>query len=177
MVHLAMADAGIQAWYEKYKHNLWRPVVGIREADRGFGPTGRGDGKFGGKPHGDPFWQPLGAQRTNSAGSPPFTPNFPSYPSGHATFGTAAPRIAEKELGLAKTFTFPLFSDELDGASSGATGVRPRYQRRFTIDQAIEGNVLSRVYLGVHWRFDCLKGEQIGAKLAEKVTASFPARA
>ena len=37
-----MADAGILAWEEKYIHDFWRPVVGIREHDTSMGPTGWG---------------------------------------------------------------------------------------------------------------------------------------
>jgi Vanadium chloroperoxidase N-terminal domain/PAP2 superfamily len=176
MVHVAMADAGIQAWHEKYKWSLWRPVVGIREADSGFGPTGQGDGKFSGKPHGDPFWQPLGSQPTNRSNASPFTPGFPSYPSGHATFGTACLRAVERELQLQPRFTFELSSGELDGISTGASGVRTACRRTFTIDQAIMENVLSRVYLGVHWRLDGLMGEQIGEQIAEQIVANFPAK-
>jgi vanadium chloroperoxidase len=33
LVNVAMADAGILAWDQKYIHDLWRPVVGIREHD------------------------------------------------------------------------------------------------------------------------------------------------
>jgi Vanadium chloroperoxidase N-terminal domain/PAP2 superfamily len=175
MVNVAMADAGIQAWHEKYKHNLWRPVVGIREADAGWGPTGKGDSQAG--THGDPFWQPLGAPRTNSSGAPSFTPPFPAYPSGHATFGTAALRIAQAVLGLLGNFAFEFVSDELNGENIGATGVRPRYKSNLTIDSAVEENILSRVYLGVHWKFDGLKGEDIGKEIANGIFANFPAKA
>ncbi|NJR66416.1 MAG: vanadium-dependent haloperoxidase, partial [Leptolyngbyaceae cyanobacterium CRU_2_3] len=44
LVNMAMADAGIQCWHSKYYYNVWRPVVGVREADPGWGPTGQGDG-------------------------------------------------------------------------------------------------------------------------------------
>src|SRR6185295_5157926 len=37
---------------------------------------------------GDPSFSPLGAPATNLQG-PNFTPPFPAYPSGHATFGGA----------------------------------------------------------------------------------------
>lgn len=175
LVNVAMADAGIQAWYEKFRHNLWRPVVGIREAEAGWGATGQGDGQAG--TVGDPYWKPLGAPRTNSSGQSSFTPNFPAYPSGHATFGTAALRVAQAELGLADTFAFTFVSDELNGESTGATGVRPRHTRDLTLANAIEENVLSRVFLGVHWKFDGRKGEQIGQEIATKLAASFPAKA
>ena len=40
LVNLAMADAGIAAWFTKYTYNFWRPVAAIRESDPGTGPTG-----------------------------------------------------------------------------------------------------------------------------------------
>src|SRR5579883_2955410 len=43
-INAAMADAGIAAWYWKYVYDFWRPVVAIREADTGWGPSGQGDG-------------------------------------------------------------------------------------------------------------------------------------
>jgi len=39
-VNAAMGDAGILAWDEKYSHDFWRPVVGIREHDESFWNTG-----------------------------------------------------------------------------------------------------------------------------------------
>jgi Vanadium chloroperoxidase N-terminal domain len=175
MVNVAMADAGIQAWHEKYRHNLWRPVIGIREASAGWGPTGKGDGKSG--TIGDPYWEPLGAPRTNSSGPAAFTPNFPAYPSGHATFGTTALRVAQAELQLPGSFAFESVSDEFNGRSVGATGVRPLHRRRLTIDRAIEENILSRVYLGVHWQFDGRKGAEIGQEIADKLVPAFPQKA
>lgn len=175
MANVAMADAGIQAWHEKYTHNLWRPIVGIREADEGFGPTGKGDGKVG--THGDPYWQPLGAPRTNSRPATSVTPNFPAYPSGHATFGTAAFRITQQVLGLPGNFAFKFVSDELNGENVGATGIRPQHNRDLTIDSSIEENILSRVYLGVHWEFDGRKGEDIGNEIATKIFDVFPKKA
>ncbi len=175
MVNVAMADAGIQAWHEKYKWNLWRPVVGIREANSGWGPTGLGDTHSG--TTGDAFWQPLGAPRSNSDGAVSFTPNFPAYPSGHATFGTAALRVTQLFLGLNDGFDFKFVSDEFNGVTTGASGVRPKLNRKLTIKSAIDENVLSRVYLGVHWKFDGLKGQQIGNEIALGVTSKFPRKA
>jgi hypothetical protein len=172
MVNVAMADAGIQAWHEKYRHNLWRPVVGIREAEPGWGPTGKGA-----QGSGDPYWEPLGAPRTNFTGAPAaFTPGFPAYPSGHATFGTAALLVAKKYLQLTNTFTFGFVSDEFNGISVGEQGVRPHHKRTMTIDDAIEDNILSRVYLGVHWEFDGRAGETLGTEIANAIVSSFPSK-
>jgi hypothetical protein len=175
MVNVAMADAGIQAWHEKYFYNIWRPVVGIREANTGWGPSGLGDSNVG--TSGDPYWVPLGAPATNQPSRAAFTPNFPAYPSGHATFGTAALRVTALELGLPDSYGFKFVSDELNGEAVGATGVRMRHERELTIASAIEENVLSRVYLGVHWHFDGQEGKANGEIIAGKIKNTFPVMA
>ena len=73
LANLAMADAGIQCWDTKYFYNLWRPILAVRGGDR--------DGNIW--TNGDPDFEPLGAPRTNEPGRINFTPNFPSYTSGH----------------------------------------------------------------------------------------------
>jgi hypothetical protein len=52
-----------------------------------------------------------------------------------------------------------------------------RHERKLSIASAIEENVLSRVYLGVHWQFDGREGEQNGKLIAEKIATAFPAMA
>jgi hypothetical protein len=91
LVNVAMADAGILAWDQKYIHDLWRPVVGIREHDTSMGPAGVGDDTDNTiDAESQPDWLPLGAPKTNETNKKNFTPPFPAYPSGHATFGAAA---------------------------------------------------------------------------------------
>ncbi|MGH3620920.1 MAG: hypothetical protein ACRDQ5_03905 [Sciscionella sp.] len=161
VVNTAMGDAGILAWNDKYFYDLWRPVLGIREHDPSSGPTGVGGDVL--DPDADPGWLPLGAQKTNNVGQKNFTPNFPSYPSGHATFGGAAFQSVRQfygqgELGpddLADGLEF--VSDELNGINVDNTGtVRQRRVRKFPggLWQIIEENGLGRVLLGVHWVFD-----------------------
>jgi hypothetical protein len=175
MVNVAMADAGIQAWDEKYRYNVWRPVVGIREADEGWGPTGEGDKNS--ETAGDPYWLPLGAPRTNQPGKTSFTPPFPAYPSGHATFGAAALTVAAKFLALDPSFKFTFHSDELDGAALDNLdgSVRSAYAPPpMTIAEAIEENLRSRVFLGVHWSFDGTEGAANGALIGAEIAMTFP---
>ncbi len=155
LVNAAMADAGMLAWDQKYIHDLWRPVVGIRE----HSPSNPLD------PHADPGWLPLGAPATNSTGKKNFTPNFPAYPSGHATFGAAALHITRRFFGVAAKdrepdalfATLEFVSDEYNGINADNSGtLRPRHARTFPqgLWGMIEENGFSRELLGVHWFFD-----------------------
>jgi PAP2 superfamily len=167
LVNVAMAEAGMSAWDSKYHYDFWRPITGIRESDPGTGPTGAGDGN----PNtvGDPTFKPLGAPASNLTG-PNFTPPFPAYPSGHATFGGALFQILRRFYGTDNVgFTF--VSDEFNGITRDNAGnVRPYMPRHFSrLSQAEEENGQSRIYLGIHWSFDKTEGIAQGRRVANYV--------
>jgi hypothetical protein len=166
LANVAMADAGIAAWKDKWHWNVWRPVTGIREADEGAGPTGQGD--LNPATRGDPNWTPLGAQASNTR-NPDFTPPFPAYPSGHASFGGALFQILRRFYGTDR-ISFRFVSDEWNGVTRDNEGwVRPWIPRTFsTLSQAELENATSRIYLGVHWRFN-LEGVDQGNRIANYV--------
>jgi PAP2 superfamily len=179
-INVAMADAGIAAWYWKYKYDFWRPVIGIREADAGWGPTGKGDDNTATK--GDPFWLPLGAPNSNPINklASNGTPGFPAYPSGHATFGAACFKTAAALIGKdPKDITVNFVSDEFNGVTTDNTGVvRPKYKATFDLAnfglaKAITDNNQSRIYLGVHWQFDATGGDKVGTDISVKVADAF----
>jgi hypothetical protein len=176
-INVAMADAGIAAWYWKYHYDFWRPVVGIREADLGWGATGKGDGNTLRQRRGNPFWLPLGAPRSNPTKLPArnFTPNFPAYPSGHSTFGSACFETAAALLKKRpEDITLTFISDELNGKTTDNNGVvRPSFELRLNLRQAIADNEISRIYLGVHWLFDATGGRLVGEAIAKKVVTAF----
>lgn len=184
LANTAMADAGIFAWQEKYHHNFWRPLTGVREHDPSCGP-GPVAGDTAVEPPADPFWLPLGAPSTNTNGVP-FKPNFPAYPSGHATFGAAAFQMARRfyrwrgDANFGKRepdrIGFTFVSEELNGKSRDLYAgfdvarpitdqpglVRTRVVRHFdSLWAAILENGASRVYLGVHWRYDAFAGRDV----------------
>jgi hypothetical protein len=176
-INVAMADAGIAAWYWKYTYDFWRPVVGIREADKGWGPSGQGDENTIRTEAGNPFWLPLGAPQSNplKPPAPNVTPNFPAYPSGHSTFGSACFETAADLLGKAtQDLVVKFVSDEFNGKTTDNSGaVRPRLEECFSLQKAITDNENSRIYLGVHWIFDATGGREVGEKVARKVIEAF----
>lgn len=184
LVNAAMGDAAILAWDDKYRYDLWRPVLGLREHDTSLGPGGT-DADNDLSNDTDTGWLPLGAPASNALNaeyktkvhspypcneSNPgivknFTPPFPAYPSGHATFGAAAFHVTRLFYGvplgdrkrddLFKDLHF--VSEEFNGETQDNRGtVRPRHRRSFKdgLWQMIVENGESRVFLGVHWVFD-----------------------
>ena len=137
LLGMAIFDAMVVCFDSKYFYDYWRPVTAIRL------------GHLDGNRHtdADPSWTPL-----------VFTPPFPSYPSGHASFGGAARRVLERvfgEDGLAITLASPEVPDVvLDYASWK--------QITDDIDDA-------RIYGGVHYRFDQEEAARQGRKVGRYV--------
>jgi hypothetical protein len=167
LLNVGMADAGIATWESKYFYKVWRPVTGIREADPGSGPSGRGDRNP--RTIGDAAFSPLGAPATNLDG-PNFSPPFPAYPSGHAGFGGVLFQTLRNVYGR-DDIAFTFVSDELNGVTVDNEGVvRPLSPRSFaSLSQAEEENGQSRIYLGIHWSFDKTAGIQQGRNIANYI--------
>ena len=162
LVNVAMADAGLACWETKYREEFWRPITGIREA--------AGDG------NNDTVenlsWTPLGAPASNKMG-PNFTPPFPAYTSGHATFGAAMFETLRKFYRTDR-IRFTFVSDEFNGVTRDNQGiVRPLIPRSFkSLSEAEQENGQSRIYLGIHWAFDKTEGIEQGRSVADYVFAN-----
>jgi hypothetical protein len=112
---------------------------------------------------------PLGAPASNLTG-PNFTPPFPAYPSGHASFGGALFQTLRRFF-QADEIPFTFVSDEFNGVTRDNGGnVRPYIPRSFnTLSAAEEENGRSRIYLGIHWAFDSTEGIAQGRRIADYV--------
>jgi hypothetical protein len=148
LLNLSQADAGIVAWQCKFKDNFWRPITAIRNAGADGNPDTIADAN----------WEPLGAPGGGVV--PNFTPPFPAYISGHATFGAAVFQTLADFYGRDR-FNFTVGSDELPGVT-----------RSFkSFSSAAAENGISRIYLGIHWSFDNLEGQEVGRNVANSVFA------
>ena len=164
-VNVSMADCGIAAWDSKYFWDRWRPITAIRESDPGTGPTGLGDGNAATK--GNIYFKPLGGQASNLSG-PNFTPPFPAYPSGHATFGGALCQVMRRFFGT-DNFTFTFVSDEWNGVTTDNDGAtRPLLPETFhSFSEAEDDNGQSRIYLGIHFSYEKTSGIMLGNQIAD----------
>lgn len=139
---MALSDAGVRAWHEKYRFNVERPIDYIRRVQ------------------GDANWNtimcPDGSGRY-------YTPPFPAYPSGHATFGGVAAEVMTDLFGG----NFKL----VDRCHEGRTEFNgtPRAFNNF-FEMAVE-NAYSRVPIGVHFKMDSDAGLQLGYKIGKKINA------
>ena len=138
---MALSDAGVKCWGEKYRFNCLRPIDYIREYMN------------------DPNWNTVMCP-DGSGGF--YTPNFPTYPSGHATFAAAASMVLEDVFGKNYTFT--------DRSHEGRTEFKgtPRTFNSFK-EMALE-NAYSRVPLGVHFKSDSDAGSDLGFVIGLRVT-------
>lgn len=153
LASLALGDAGIAAWNHKYDTviDLWRPQTAIRQAALDGNPVTAPD----------PAWLPLLAL------APPSTtrinPCFPAWVSGHATFAAAWAGVMANEFGDATTVTV----GSEDPRALGDTRTFSSFS-----DAAVE-SAESRIYLGVHYRFDADDGLATGFGLADHVHDNF----
>jgi hypothetical protein len=143
LVNVAMMEASVVAWDEKFTTNLWRPIDAIRNA-----------GLVNNGIVADPTWTPLSDQLNG------WTPPFPAYISGHATFAGAWAQVLKDYYGT-DAISFDATSDDLAGT------------RHFdSLSAAAIEDGRSRIYLGVHYQFDADYGISTGQSVGDYVFAN-----
>jgi hypothetical protein len=139
-VGMAVCDAGIRCWGEKYRFNVLRPVDYIRSV------------------MGHDTWNTI--MCPDGAGQF-FTPQFPTYPSGHGTFGSAAAEVLTAEFGNSFTITDKCHQDRTDFIGT------PRTYHSFY--EMADENAYSRLPIGVHFRMDAEAATDLGYKVGRRV--------
>lgn len=141
-LNMSLADAGILCWVIKFTFDFWRPITAINEQSPSP-PTPLPEGTTG-----ELAWTSL----LN-------TPPFPAYISGHSTFSSAAAASLAESFGADK-IRFATTSDDLPGVT-----------RKFdSLWSAAEEAGMSRIYGGIHWKFDNVDGLNVGKTLGEYVS-------
>jgi hypothetical protein len=128
---IALFDAFISCWDEKYRSNYIRPETVIN------------------KEFPNENWQPYIQ-----------TPPFPSYTSGHATNSAAAAEVMTKWFGDNLAFT---------DTSLLEFGIQNRQLTSFRA--AAQEAAMSRLYGGIHYRFDNDEGANAGKRLGEFIVS------
>jgi hypothetical protein len=128
----------------KFVYGLWRPVTAIRQAETDLNPATSPD----------PTWLPLLT-----------TPPYPAYAGNMATIGASAARALELAFG---TNDIPVT------ATWQQSGGLPEVSFQFDgFWQVAQQQADSRVYGGIHYRFDNVAGQQVGRATASYVFANF----
>ena len=164
---VALADAVICAWKEKYDNAQPRPadlITGAFSDTDGVASTVR-----------DSQWQSL-LTSINGVQSPP----FPDFLSGHSVMGGAFASVMTQFYGdnvvfSARSVETPGVKRSFDGRiSPGSLGdlstvaLRPNSFYEAGLEDAV-----SRVYGGVHIREACLDSFNVGVKVGDAVARSF----
>ena len=123
---IALYDAFISCWEEKFRSNCVRPETVINKYIASD-------------------WQPFIQ-----------TPPFPSHTSGHATISAAAAEVMTNWFGGNLSFT---------DTSSLEFGIKSREIKSFRL--AAKEAAMSRLYGGIHFRFDNEHGTEAGTRLGE----------
>ena len=125
---IALFDAFISCWDEKYRSNYIRPETVINSTI-------------------DQEWRPYIQ-----------TPPFPSYTSGHSTISAAAAEVMTEYFGDKLSFT---------DTSLLEFGIANREIKSFRA--AAQEASISRLYGGIHYRFDLDAGNNSGVKIGKNI--------
>jgi hypothetical protein len=147
LVSAGVFDAYVSSFHNKFLYNHWRPYTAIRWAAHDGNPDTDADEDW-----------------TNTH---QHTYAFPSYPSAHGTACAAA------MAGFADTFgddySFTMSNPEVDiaGPFSGKMKPDPPVRSFESFSDAALECTMSRVYLGIHFRYDSDAGNALGRKVGD----------
>jgi hypothetical protein len=144
LMNVSIHDALQTTLVSKFVYGVWRPVTAIRQADTDLNAA----------TNADVSWLPLLT-----------TPPYPSYAGNMATIGASAARALQLVLGT---------NDVEVKATWKQSGGQPDVTHTFsTLWDAAQEQSESRIYGGIHYRFDQVAGQTAGKAVAEYVFGNF----
>ena len=149
LLNMSVYDAYINVFDNKFHYNHWRPYTAIRWAEHDGNPATKAE---------------AGWNNTHQ-----HTYAFPSYPSAHGTACTAAMTVLEDTFGEGFAFTMYTPAVDVAGPFSGKMEMQPATRSFSSFADAAMECSLSRVYLGIHFRYDSVEGNILGRRIGEYV--------
>lgn len=148
LLNMSIYDGYIASFDSKFLYNHWRPYTAIRWAASDGNPNTEEDED----------WTNLHDH----------TYAFPSYPSAHGTVCAAAMTVFSDVFGADRPFTMTIREVDSAGPMSAKLVMDPATRSFDNFAAAAEECALSRVYLGIHFRYDSEAGTVLGRKVGEK---------
>jgi hypothetical protein len=155
LLNMTIYDAYVNVFDNKFHYNHWRPYTAIRWAANDENPDT--------EPEDD--WDNLHRH----------TYAFPSYPSAHGSASTAAMTVLANTLGTGNEYNFTMTTEEVDkaGPFSEKIKMNPATRSFSSFSEAGLEASMSRVYLGIHFRYDSEEGHKLGAKIGNYANQNF----
>ena len=151
LLNVSVMDAYVSSFDSKFHYNHWRPFTAIRWAEHDGEP----------RTPADPAWD-----NTHRHTYP-----WPSYPSAHAGACAAAMAPMIDTFGDDVPFTMQTREVDTAGPMSEKMVMEPATRSFTSFSQAAMECALSRVYLGIHFRYDSLAGNRQGSQVGGYVLA------
>lgn len=150
-LNVAIFDAYVNVFENKFYYNHWRPYTAIRWADNDGNPDTEAESDWDNTHH--------------------HTYAFPSYPSAHGTACAAAMMAMEATLG--RGFPFIMTTEFVDSAGPGSPPLQmhPPTRSFASFDEAAMECAMSRLYLGIHFRYDSIEGYHLGRRIGRYVVS------
>ncbi len=147
LVNMSIFDGYVSVFENKFYYNHWRPYTAIRWAAN--------DGNPATVP--DPDWNNL-HQHTYA---------FPTYPSAHGVVCAAAMTVLADTFG--ENLSFTMYTPEVDSAGpmSAKLELDPATRSFESFSDAAMECAMSRVYLGIHFRYDSIEGNKLGNQIGQ----------
>jgi hypothetical protein len=153
LLNMAIFDGYVSSFDNKFHYNHWRPYTAIRWAEN----DGNSDTLA------EETW-------TNTHRH---TYAFPSYPSAHGTACAAAMTAFDDVLGEDYAFTMRIPMVDVAGPFSGKIEMHPPTRDFENFSEAAMQCGLSRIYLGIHFRYDSIEGVRLGDAVGRNVVDNF----
>ena len=155
LLNMTIYDAYVNVFDNKFHYNHWRPYTAIRWAANDENPDTQAEEN----------WNNL-HQHTYA---------FPSYPSAHGTASSAAMRVLSKTLGVGDDYAFTMTTEQVDqaGPFSEKVEMNPPTRAFHSFSEAGLEASMSRVYLGIHFRYDSEEGHRLGNAIGDFANEHF----